>query len=188
MPDDLLVRAFLSGSPEAFEDIVRAHQDRVYAFCARMLSDREEALDAAQEVFLAAYRHLKGFRGESSLATWLLRIAGNNCLNRIRRRNTRAAREIPSQDLEDAGGLPVQPAGREDEQPERIAENREMGRVLEQALGRLDPDFRWLLLLADVEGFSTDEMAAMAGIPIGTVKSRLHRARTALRKILAPVA
>ena len=74
---DLLLQAFRQGKPGAFDAIVRAHQDRVYAFCARMLSDREEALDIAQEVFLSAYRNLGGFREEASLATWLLRIAAN---------------------------------------------------------------------------------------------------------------
>jgi len=78
-PVDLLVEAFRQGKPGAFDAIVRAHQDRVFAFCARMLSDREEALDMAQDVFLSAYRNLGSFRGEAALSTWLLRIAANRC-------------------------------------------------------------------------------------------------------------
>ena len=94
-PVDLLVEAFRRGEPGAFEAIVRAHQDRVHSFCARMLSDREDALDAAQEVFLSAWRNLAGFRGEAALSTWLLRIAANRCLNRIRRRKSLSEREAP---------------------------------------------------------------------------------------------
>ena len=85
---DLLLEAFRQGKPGAFDGIVRAHQDRVYAFCARMLSDRVEALDIAQEVFLSSYRNLDGFREEAKLSTWLLKIAANRCLNRIRQRSS----------------------------------------------------------------------------------------------------
>ena len=94
-PVDLLLLAFRQGRPGAFDAIVRAHQDRVFSFCARMLSDREEALDASQEVFLSAWRNLATFRGEAALSTWLLRIAANRCLNRIRQRKSAAAREEP---------------------------------------------------------------------------------------------
>lgn len=187
MPADPLIEAFLAGKRGAFEEIVRVHQDRVYSFCTRMLSDRDEALDAAQEVFLAAFRHLEGFRGEAALSTWLLRIAANNCLNRIRRRGLRAGREVFAGDHEEAGGPPFDPPGRDEERPDRIVENRETGRLLERALARIDPGTRWLLLLLDVEGFTNEEVAEMAGVPVGTVKSRVHRARMALRKTLAPV-
>jgi RNA polymerase sigma-70 factor (ECF subfamily) len=186
-PEDLLLQAFRQGKPGAFDAIVLAHQDRVYSFCARMLSDRTEAMDVAQEVFLSAYRNLGGFREEASLSTWLLKIAANRCLNRIRQRSSLAAREVVLPDSAERGEPPFQPPAPEEGRPDRIAENREMARILEKALGRIDPDSRWLLLLSDVEGFTYEEVAAMAGIPVGTVKSRLHRARMALRKILAPV-
>lgn len=186
-PVDLLLEAFRRGEPGAFDAIVRAHQDRIYAFCARMLSDREEALDIAQEVFLSAYRNLGGFRGEAALSTWLMKIAANRSLNRIRQRSSRAAREGPFPESASPDDSPYQPRGPDDGQPDRIAETREMGEILERALHRIDADSRWLMLLSDVEGFTYEEVAAMAGIPVGTVKSRLHRARMALRKILAPV-
>lgn len=186
-PPDLLVEAFRGGEPGAFDAIVRAHQDRVFAFCARMLSDREDALDVAQEVFLSAYRNMAGFRGEASLSTWLLRIAANRCLNRIRQRAARTAREIMPGDPEGTDDLPFQPPGKEWDRPDRMAETRETGRILEAAIARLDEDSRMLVLLSDVEGFSYEELAETAGIPLGTVKSKLHRARMALRKILAPV-
>jgi RNA polymerase sigma-70 factor (ECF subfamily) len=186
-PVDLLVEAFREGKPGAFDAIVRAHQDRVYAFCARMLSDREDAFDVAQEVFLSAYRNLAGFRGEASLSTWLLRIATNRCLNRIRQRAVRAAREgLPGDPERDDNGT-FQPAGREEDRPDRMVETREVGKILEAAIARLDEDSRLLVLLSDVEGFSYEELSEAVGIPLGTVKSKLHRARMALRKMLAPV-
>jgi RNA polymerase sigma-70 factor (ECF subfamily) len=184
---DLLLQAFRQGKPGAFDAIVLAHQDRVYAFCARMLSDRVEAMDVSQEVFISAYRNLGGFREEASLSTWLLKIAANRCLNRIRQRSSLAAREVVLPDSAGGDEPPFQPPAPEEGRPDRIAENREMANILEKALGRIDPDSRWLLLLSDVEGFTYEEIASMAGIPVGTVKSRLHRARMALRKILAPV-
>ncbi len=187
MPADPLIAAFLAGKRGAFEEIVGVHQNRVYSFCARMLSDGDEALDAAQEVFLSAFRHLADFRGESTLSTWLLRIAANNCLNRIRRRGLRSGREVFAGDFEEREGTPFNPPGRDEDRPDRIVETREIGAILERALARLDPGTRWLLLLLDVEGFTNEEVAELAGIPVGTVKSRVHRARMALRKTLAPV-
>lgn len=186
-PVDLLVAAFREGRPGAFDAIVRAHQDRVYAFCARMLSDREDALDVAQEVFLSAYRNLAGFRGDAALSTWLLRIAANRCLNRIRQRVARAAKEVPQGEREGGGAAALQLPGREADRPDRLVETRETRAILEAAIARLDEDSRMLVLLSDVEGFSYEELSEAAGIPLGTVKSKLHRARMALRKMLAPV-
>ena len=144
-PVDLLVEGFRKGTPGAFEAIVRAHQDRVYSFCARMLSDREDALDAAQEVFLSAWRNLAEFRGEAALSTWLLRIAANRCLNRIRRRKSLSEREAPWPEPfgEPDEGIDFQPAGGEADHPDRLAETREMGEVVKEALSRLDPVCRW---------------------------------------------
>lgn len=189
-PVDLLVEEFRKGKPGAFEAIVRAHQDRVYSFCARMLSDREDALDAAQEVFLSAWRNLAGFRGEAALSTWLLRIAANRCLNRIRRRKSLSEREAPWPEPPEGaeGGFIFQPAGGEADRPDRLAETCETGEILTDALSRLDPGSRWIVLLSDVEGFSYGEIAVLADVPVGTVKSRLHRARMAMRRLLSPVA
>jgi len=186
-PVDLLLEAFRKGAPGAFDAIVRAHQDRIFSFCVRMLSDREDALEAAQDVFVSAFRNLSGFREEASLSTWLMKIAANRCLNRIKQRSVRSGREARPADPGDGEGPELQAAGKAEERPDRIAENREMGRYLSQALSSLDEDSRWLVLLADVEGFAYEELAEMAQIPVGTVKSRLHRARMALRKLLAPV-
>jgi len=189
-PVDLLVEGFRKGMPGSFEAIVRAHQDRVYSFCARMLSDREDALDAAQEVFLSAWRNLSGFRGDAALSTWLLRIAANACLNRIRRRKSLSEREAPwPEPSGEAGeGIMFQPAGGDADRPDRLAEASEMREILTEALSHLDEGSRWMVLLSDVEGFSYEEIATLAEVPVGTVKSRLHRARMAMRRLLSPVA
>lgn len=187
-PADVLVEAVRKGRPGAFEAIVRAYQDRVYAFCSRMLSDREEALDATQDVFLSAYRNLSGFRGDASLSTWLLKIAANRCLNAIRKRATRAGKETTFSGMggDDGDEPSFEPRGGDEDRPDRIVEERELGTILLRALGRIDPESRSLVLLSDVEGFSYEELAEAAGLPLGTVKSKLHRARMALRKMLAP--
>ena len=189
-PVDLLVEGFRKGTPGSFEAIVRAHQDRVYSFCARMLSDREDALDAAQEVFLSAWRNLSGFRGDAALSTWLLRIAANACLNRIRRRKSLSEREAPwPEPSGEAGeGIMFQPAGGDADRPDRLAEASEMREILTEALSHLDEGSRWMVLLSDVEGFSYEEIATLAEVPVGTVKSRLHRARMTMRRLLSPVA
>ncbi|MGE5190591.1 MAG: RNA polymerase sigma factor [Gemmatimonadota bacterium] len=188
-PADVLVEAARRGRPGAFEAIVRAHQDRVYAFCSRMLADREEALDAAQDVFLSAWRNLDGFRGDASLTTWLLKIAANRCLNVLRRRTARAGKETNFSGMGPGAGVEdettFEPEGRAADRPDRIVEERELGAILLRALGRIDPESRSLVLLSDVEGLSYEEIAGAAGLPLGTVKSKLHRARMALRKMLA---
>jgi len=189
-PVDLLVEGFRNGTPGAFEAIVRAHQDRVYSFCARMLSDREDALDAAQEVFLSAWRNLSEFRGDAALSTWLVRIAANRGLNRIRRRKSLSEREAPWPEPqgEAEGGSNFQPAGGEADRPDRLAETCEMREILKDALSHLDPGSRWMVILSDVEGFSYEEISPVADVPVGTVKSRLHRASMAMRRLLSPVA
>jgi RNA polymerase sigma-70 factor (ECF subfamily) len=189
-PVDLLLEAFRQGKPGAFDGIVRAHQDRIYSFCVRMLLDRDEALDAAQEVFLSAYRNIGNFREEARLSTWLIKIAANRCLNRIRQRKAQSSRETRFGEPDNMDGASPEFLAQapEEGRPDRIAETRELGRILEAAIERIDPDSRWILLLSDVEGFTNEEIAEIARIPVGTVKSRLHRTRMALRKILAPVA
>jgi RNA polymerase sigma-70 factor (ECF subfamily) len=165
-----------------FEALVRQHQDRIYAFCARMLGEAEEASDVAQEVFLAVHRHLDGFRADATLTTWLYRIARNQCLNRLQylQRRGRGRKDEYGEGNERAitesqGGAP-----RPDE---ALASRQEQARV-QRAIGRLDPDQRALVVLRDLEGLSYEAIAEVAELPLGTVKSRLHRARERLAALL----
>lgn len=186
IPADRLVDAARDGAPGAFDAIVLAHQDRVFSFCSRMLGDRDEAADAAQEVFVSAWKNLSGFRGESALSTWLLRIASNRCLNRIRSRNARGSHEVRLAEDEDGDEMESLAPGLDSERPDHRTETVRTGAIIRKALARLDDETRNLILLGDIEGLSYEELSTASGLPLGTVKSRIHRARAALRKVLTP--
>lgn len=183
--DRALVRRILAGEPRAFEALVRAQQDRVYDFCLRMLGDSEEASDVAQDVFVSVHQHLRGFREDARLSTWILRIAKNHCLNRLKylqrrgRGRSHALGEVSEaalwQALEGLGGpLPPDQALVEQGDRERLS----------GAIARLDAEQRLLVVLRDVEGLSYEEIVQVTGLAEGTVKSRLHRARTRLAAAL----
>jgi RNA polymerase sigma-70 factor, ECF subfamily len=170
-------------TPDAFERLVRAHQDRVFEFCVRMLGDRLEAEDVAQEVFVSVHEHLLRFRFEARVSTWLFRIAKNHCLNRLkylRRRGhgrSEPLTEVGEGRLAAALGGPVKP-------DEALAAARERAWV-HQAIAQLDEEPRLMVVLRDIEGLSYEEIVEITELPLGTVKSRLHRARERLGELLA---
>lgn len=165
--DEQLVWRSKAGDREAFEQIVSRHQAAVYRVVRGILGDAAESEDVVQEVFLKAYAKLGSFRGESRLFTWLYRIAVNKAF-RIRRR--RAPQRI--EDLPETEAPPPEPEG-EEEVPSL--------RTLQLLLGRLPDDFRVIVILRDLEGLSYQEIAETLEVPIGTVESRLFRARQELR-------
>jgi RNA polymerase sigma-70 factor, ECF subfamily len=171
------------GDPQAFARLVALHEGMVYSLAARLLADPEEARDLAQEVFLQVYRTLGRFEGRSSLRTWIYRICVNQCRNRRRwwhRRFRERNCGIEDMSARDQGRLAVT-----DDSPLLHLEQRERGRRVQAALGRISFDHRAILLLREVEGLSVEEVAATLGVPEGTVKSRLARAREAFRNALA---
>ena len=177
-------RALLSraqgGDSAAFEDIVRAYEKTVYHLALRQLGSREDAEDAAQEVFLKAYTGLSSFRGESRLSVWLYRITCNVCIDFLRRR-----RETVSLSQENDEGEPLElelPDERFD--PAALAERREVREQLGKALQALPDQAREILLLRELGGQSYDEIAATLDIDLGTVKSRIFRARKKLCALL----
>ncbi len=170
----------------AFHEMVLRHQGAIYNLCLRMLATPTEAEDVAQEVFIRCFLSIDSFRGESSLGTWLYRIAINLCKNRIkylgRRRQSASDRveDVPEGELlhSVAGGLSVgEPAPRPDE---ALSGNQAEIRI-QNALAAVDPEFREILVLRDIEGLSYAEVVSITGLAEGTVKSRLHRARSALK-------
>jgi RNA polymerase sigma-70 factor (ECF subfamily) len=179
-PDDVALAARVAaGDQAAFEAVVVRHQHRVFAFCLRMLRDRAEAEDVAQEVFLAFYRHAGEFRGDAALSTWLFRIARNHSLNRIKhldRRGRGASRSLEALAEEQPGVLAERDAVGADD---RIAA-AETARAVQAAIGALAEDHRAVVVLRDLEDLSYEEIAEVTGLPVGTVKSRIHRARSAL--------
>lgn len=175
-----LVGRARGGDEAAFEELVRRHEGEVYRLCRRMLGSREDALDAAQDTFVRVFRALPKFRGEASFRTWLYGIALNVCRNALASAPRRAAaRSLPLDADPDGEDQPlVLPDGRGD--PERSAYGRQLGEALERALARLSREHREVLLLRQMEALEYEEMAAVLGCRLGTVKSRLARARAAL--------
>jgi RNA polymerase sigma-70 factor, ECF subfamily len=177
--DLILMEQAREGSLEAFNSLVECYQDHLYALVVRMVPDRDQAADAVQEAFFSAYRNLARFRG-GSVRSWLSRIAVNAAMDLQRRKKRRPSQPYP--ELEDESWQP--PAGAEAD-PELVALGDERTRVLTAALDAIAPDQRAAIVLYDVEGYDYSEIAAMTGVSLGTVKSRIHRGRLALREHLA---
>ncbi|RKH62041.1 RNA polymerase sigma factor [Corallococcus llansteffanensis] len=177
----LLVR-LRRGDPAAFEELVHAHQDRLYDFCFRMVGDREEAHDLVQEIFVSVHQNVRRFREDARLSTWLFRITKNHCLNRLKYLQRRGRGRSDEYDetsaaaIAEGGGAPPQPDA-------ALDAARERARV-QRAISQLEPDARMLVALRDIEGLSYDEIVDITELPEGTVKSRLHRAREKLADLL----
>jgi RNA polymerase sigma-70 factor, ECF subfamily len=187
--DSADVDRFLRGEEDAFESLVIRHETEVFRIGMRLLDDREDAQEAAQEVFLRVYRGLPSFRGEASFRTWLVGIAINVCRNHLSsavRKNR--DRQVPLESRPDPEGDPVEmPLPSSDPDPEAALYGKELGAVLGGALSRLSGEHREILLLREVLSMEYEEISAALGCAVGTVKSRLARARDALRENLRGV-
>jgi len=177
-----LVERCRQGDPQAFAGLVGQHEGMVLNLAARLLGDAEEARDIAQDVFLQVYRTLASFQGRSTLRTWIYRIVVNQCRNRQRwwRRRRRAA-ACPLEAITPADEAKMAAASADPSPFDRLA-RRERARRLDAALARLSFDHRAILLLREVEGLSCEQIGSTLGLPVGTVKSRLSRARDGLRR------
>jgi RNA polymerase sigma-70 factor (ECF subfamily) len=176
--DLILLQQARDGSLDAFNSLVEAYQDHLHALVARMVPDRDQAADAVQEAFFSAYRNMRSFRG-GSVRSWLSRIAINAAMDQQRLRKRRPAQPYP--ELEDDSWQP--PAG-PDADPVRTAMHGERSRALQAALASITADQRHAIVLFDVEGYDYQEIADLTGVSLGTVKSRIHRGRLALRERL----
>lgn len=182
--EQLLIRQARQGSLDAFNELVLAYQDRVYSAAYRIMGDAASAADAAQDTFITAYRRLSTYRG-GSFRAWLLRIATNTCYDELRRRKRRPAtslEDLPGAENDDGAPLPDQA-----DTPEQIAQQRELSQALENCIRALGDDQRIILVMSDVEGFSYQDIADSTGSNLGTVKSRLSRARASVRQCLQAV-
>lgn len=181
-----LVERLRAGELEAFSELVAEYQPLLFSLTLRIVRDEEEARDVVQETFLKIYRHFAHFRGESSLKTWLCRIAVNQALNsqrwwkRRRREVTRSLDDHREEQTSLASQLPSQEATPE---ARTLAHERQL--QLERALNELKPDFRIAVVLRDIEGMAYEEIASILEISVGTVKSRIARGREMLRSRLA---
>lgn len=176
--DLILVERAQAGDLAAFNDLVECYQDQLYGLVARMVPDPDQAADVVQEAFFSAYRNLATFRG-GIVRSWLSRIAVNAAMDLQRARKRRPVQPYP--ELEDDSWQP--PAG-EDADPERQVVTAERVNALNAALAAIGDDQRAAIVLFDVEGFDYAEIAEMTGVSLGTVKSRIHRGRLALRRSL----
>ena len=176
--DLILLERARDGDLEAFNDLVVCYQDHLWSLVVRMVPDRDQASDAVQEAFFSAYRNLSRFRG-GSVRSWLSRICVNAAMDAQRAKRRRPVSPYP--ELEDESWQP--PAG-EEADPERIALTAERSRAIDGALEGITTDQRTAIVLYDVEGYDYAEIADMTGVSLGTVKSRIHRGRLALRGLL----
>jgi len=177
--DGALVEEALRGNLDAFNRLVELYQDMLFGLTVRVVSDRDAAADAVQEAFLSAYRNLSRFRGDS-FRSWLTRIALNAATDILRLRKRRPADPFPEWEDES-----WQPPTDESEGPEATAIRRNRSLVIAQAMAQITTDQRAAIVLYDVEGYDYQEIADMQGVSLGTVKSRIHRGRLALRDLLA---
>ena len=177
--DLILLDRAREGDLDAFNDLVVVYQDMLFALVVRMVPDRDQASDAVQEAFFSAYRNMEGFRG-GSVRSWLSRIAINAAMDAQRLKKRRPADPYP--ELEDDTWQPPADASAD---PVTTALTIERHRALNRALAQITNDQRTAIVLYDVEGYDYAEIAELTGVSVGTVKSRIHRGRLALRGLLA---
>ena len=179
--DHTLIAECLEGNTAAFGELVRRHQERLYNTVYRLVDNAEDALDVVQEAFLNAYQSLHNFHGDAAFFTWLYRIAVNAAISL--KRKQRVLARIDGRD----GGNGIEPLDTSElSRPSYALEQAEQERRVRQALARLSPEHRAVLVMKDMEGQKYETMAEILQVPIGTVRSRLHRARLELRELLEP--
>jgi RNA polymerase sigma-70 factor (ECF subfamily) len=168
----------------AFNELVETYEGRVFRLVFRMVGRRSEAEDMAQEVFVQVFKAVGQFRGDCKLSTWIYRIATNLCKNRVKylaRRHERSQAELEPvaerAPLDEAKGVTYGGVAR----PDQIVEGLQLESIVHRCIAELDPDFREALILRDVEDLSYEEIGEITGLPDGTVKSRIHRARSMLK-------
>jgi RNA polymerase sigma-70 factor, ECF subfamily len=181
MDEATLIQEARRGDVQAFNTLVLHYQSQVFNLAYRVMGERESAADAAQEAFISAYKNLKRFRG-GSFKAWLMRIVTNACYDELRRRKRRPQTSLEALHVveEDANPSLVMRS----EAPEAHAQRMELAVAIQHCIGTLPEDQRMAAVLSDIEGYSYDEMATIMEVSLGTVKSRLSRARAKLRDCL----
>ncbi|NVB37871.1 sigma-70 family RNA polymerase sigma factor [Pseudenhygromyxa sp. WMMC2535] len=190
--DRRLVRRLKQGDERAFQELVHTYQDRIFGLIYRMIGNRQEAEDIAQEVFISVYRGIGNYRGEGRFYTWLYRIASNTTKNRLKYlkgRNFHRASDIdetPAAHVHGQDGGPVVALQSQVPGPEATVQGNRLEQIVQREIANLEPEHRLLIVLRDIQGMSYAEILQITGLQEGTLKSRLHRARLALKQALAP--
>lgn len=163
----------------AFEELIRQYEKKVYTLCFRMCGSSEDAEEAAQDAFLALWRGIDRFRQESSLSTWIYRLATNACIDTLRRRKKQSGSVSLDDEELFVDAVDTSP------QPQETIEHREARKLLQEGLSALPEEYRKVLILREIEGLSYTEIAECASLELGTVKSRISRGRSLLRNFLS---
>ncbi|HEY1773416.1 MAG TPA: RNA polymerase sigma factor RpoE [Gammaproteobacteria bacterium] len=183
--DQVLVQRVQRGDKAAFDVLVRKYQHKIVKLVTRYVHDGAEALDVSQEAFIKAYRAIHGFRGDSAFYTWLYRIAINTAKNHLVAEGRRPLEH--GMDLQDPDQYDVQARLKDVDTPERLLLTDEIQRTVEAAIAGLPEDLRTAIVLRELEGMSYEQIAETMGCPVGTVRSRIFRAREAIDEKLKPL-
>ncbi len=167
-----LIGRFVAGDRRAFDDLMRAEEDRVFAVCMRIMGSRADALDATQDTFVTVFRKAHQYDGRAAVSTWLYRIAVNTCYDLLRKQKRRPAEAYP-EGFDPADTAAIDEMGAVELRPE-----------LEDALARLPQEYRTAVILSDLHGLALPDVAEVLGVPVGTVKSRVFRGRRQLASII----
>ena len=182
-----LIRRLRERDGQAFRELVDTYRDQVFNLTYRMLGNREEAEDITQEVFVTVFKAIDSFRGDSKFSTWLYRITANHCKNRIKylaRRHQLAKAEFDERISRDSAAAATT-VPNQAKRPDQALEGALLDQLVQRVIATLEEDHRILIVLRDIEELTYEEICEITELPVGTVKSRLHRARMALRKKLA---
>lgn len=181
--EKVLIDRAKAGDIEAFEQLVEKYEKKIFNIALRSIGNYADASDLAQEVLIRIYKSIGGFKEQSSLSTWIYRITTNVCLDEIRKQKNRRVVSLEEEIRLDAGEIKKQYES-DDPLPEEIAEKKEIGRIVENAINKLSAEHKMVIILRDIQGLSYDEISGILKCPEGTVKSRINRARMALKNIL----
>ena len=182
--DEQLVVKVQRGDKRSFDLLVLKYQHKVLALVRRFVKDHAEAEDVAQEAFIKAYRAINSFRGDSAFYTWLYRIAVNTAKNALEARKRRPSSDV---DIDEVGDSGFSEQLRTDENPETLLAGQDLQRVIDEALAALPDDLRRALMLREFDGMAYEDIAQVMDCPIGTVRSRIFRAREAIDKSVRPL-
>jgi len=178
--EKLLIKKSQSGDVESFELLISSYDKRAYNIAYRIMGNEEDAKDMAQEALLRVFKSLKDFKGQAAFSTWLYRIVTNVCLDELRRRKNEKYVSMDSSIHTEDGELHMELCS-DKETPESVYERIEQRELIRNAIREMNEDYRTVIVLRDIQGFSYDEISGMLDCSLGTVKSRINRARTMLR-------
>ncbi len=184
----MLIRRLQERDERAFEEVIRLYQNKVFNLVYRMIGNQEEAEDLAQEVFVTVFKSVDSFRGEAKFSTWLYRIAANHCKNRMKylgRRSYKQTGELDEAAEREAQNAQPSSLRPQVDGPDAVLEGLQLERLVQEGIASLEEEHRELIVLRDVEDLSYEEIAEITGVELGTVKSRLHRARLQLKELMA---